>query len=341
MVPILIGAIVGVIAGVFHSQIWNLFGLSAEQILERSMGKLISVDSFKTQGNITLSIKSKSDELAPLDIIFDFSNKTNQSDPTNIKNEGELSIKFGIEGIQISGKVLTKAVDNIFYFNLIELPTIPLFGGIFKTLENQWIQVTQEDLASEAGNERKKFKLLEEIKQILGERKMISVKKDLGRVKIDDSTTYHYLVEINRKELKKAIPEFLERIEEYVPKEEKSEYQQKMEEFLNNFSEQFDQVYDEIGDITFEIWIEKGSLYLKRIKGEKILDLSKFKQFQGTEAATTEIKISFDVKFSEFGERFDIQAPEGAKPLKEIMPSANEEYTTSTLFEFPSSLPGK
>ncbi len=343
LVPIIVGVGGGVIVGLLASQLWNPswnpFGMSAEQILERSMGKLMSVESFKTQGNITLSIKSKSDELGPLDIIFDFSGKTDQSNPTNIKNENELSVKFGIGKAQISGKVLTKTVDNIFYFNLAESPTIPFFGAMFKTLENQWVRVTQEDLTSEVGKEQEKFNFLEEIKQILEKRKIISVKKDLGRAKIDDSTVYHYLLEVNREELKKAIPEFLKRIEQYVPKEEKTDYQQRIEEFLDNFSEQFDQIYDKVGDITFEVWIEKGSLYLKKIEGEKMLDLSKFEQFQNTEAANAEIKISFNVKFSEFGERFDIRAPEGAKPLKEIMPPVNEDYATSSLFGPPSSAP--
>jgi hypothetical protein len=353
LVPILVVAIVGAIAGALYTQIWNPswnpFGLSPQQRLEKSVANLSSLKTFKTDGRIEVNIEQK-EETPNLPknfvISFLFSQTTDNTDKENPKTEGNYSLSLGAEGMEISLAGEIKTIGEDIYLKVTSLPPLPFLGETFTKLKNQWVKIEKEKLMEISGQKKEEVEketkrylnFLEEIKNLLWGREIFEVKKNLGEEKIDNARAYHYLIKVNRDELKKLIPELIEKTNEYLQEEKQGISQEELQKFLEDFPQKFDQIYDKIGEISFEVWIGKRDNYLRKIKGAKEVDLGLFEELKDYSAIkNAKIKIGFDVRFSEFNQKVKIEAPKDFKLIDEVLPS--EMFGTSTLPEIKIEAP--
>jgi len=316
-------AVVGLLAFQIWNPSWNPFGLSPQQRLDKAIANLFLAETFKTDGFLDFEIKTE-EEPENFIISFRFSTKVDKKEPENTKTEGSYNLGFGEQGFEISIAGDIKTIGEDFYFKITSLPDFPLLSVMLKGLENQWIKIDKETLAKTRGEkiedlEQKKEeqkKLWQDLTSLFKRRKMFEVKEKLKGEEIDREKTLHLLVKVRREELRTLIPELLKIIERYSTEEQKVELQ----EFLKDFPQKFDEVYDKVGEINFEVWISKKDNYLKKLKGEKEFDLSKFEQFQTSSIKEGKIKIKFDARFSLFNQKMKIEIPESFKKLDEVFP---------------------
>lgn len=330
LIPIVVVLVVGGVLGTLYTQVWNPlwnpFSLSRESTVERAIAKMMISESFQTQGNINFVIKTKDlneEETEDFKIAVNFSGAL---DIKNSRSSSDFELTFGGQGLDISFAGELRAIEGDFYFLIKTLPELPfLFGGL-EGIKNQWFKLSEEMLmerlevsGEETVNEEKAEEILQEFISALKRKEIIQVKDDFGVEEIDGAETNHYSVLLKEDGLREVILEFLQRIKKYVPEEEMASYEEKLRETMGSLPESFEEFFSKTGDMTFEVWISRDN-HLRRIKGEKEIDLSLFEQFKDYLGEQVKIKIAFDFRLSDFNQEITVEVPEESMPLEEILP---------------------
>jgi len=320
-------AIVGLLAFQVWNPSWNPFGASPQERLEKSFQNLFFLKSFRIDGNLELKFtkKTKEEEKESFPesflISFLFSQKFDKSDKDTPKSEGAYTLSFGGEGMEISFRGEAKTIGETLYLKLTSLPAFSLFEMSFGEFKNQWIKIDKKGLEKITGQEikenekEKQDQLIKEITQLFAKREIFEIKKVFGKEKVNNKTSFHYLVNIKKEELKQLIPQFLRIIEKYSQQES-----QEIENFLKDFPEKFEEFFKKIGGIDFEVWIDRDN-NLQKIKFEKEIDLELIEEIQDPDLRNTKLKIVFDGRFSEFNQKIKIEPPKEFKLIEEILPS--------------------
>ncbi len=331
LIPIVVVLVVGGILGTLYTQVWNPlwnpFSLPRESVVERAFAKMMGLESFRAQGNINFEIKTKDlgeEETEDFKVALNFSGAL---DIKNSRSSSDFELTFGGQGLDISFTGELRAIEGDFYFSIKTFPELPfLFGGL-EELKNQWFRLSKEMLmerlkieSEEVSEEEEKTKeMLQEFISVLRGKEIIQVTEDFGIEEIDGIKANHYLVLLKEDELKEVVLEFLQRIKKYVPEEEMASYEEKLRETMEDLPGSFEEFFSKAGTITFEVWISRDN-QLRRIKGEKEIDLSLFEQFKDFSGEWAKIKGNFDFKFSDFNQEIKIEAPEESTSIEEILP---------------------
>ena len=326
-----VGSIFGLMVTETWNPSWNPFGENSQGILEKSLAKNVLAKTQKTEGNLTLVLNNKEID-STFTVGLNFSGGQDQKDSQNQKGFFDFDLIFETGGMEISSEGELRRIGDDFYLKLGSIPILPLLGIPMTELEDEWILIENKDIEEEGAIKKEQFQqFFQEIKNALSSRRIFLFSDNLGEEKVRGEDCYHYLVELNKEELKTLIPQLLENMEKYIPQSQKEEYQEKLDEALENFSAKFDQFSQQIGRISFEVWIDKNEDYFRRIKGEKEIDLSLFESFQETEAKDILLDSSFDIYFFDFGKPVEVEVPEDAKNINELM--STENIFNSSLFE--------
>jgi len=173
------------------------------------------------------------------------------------------------------------------------------------------------------------------LKKLTSDKKFYSVKKELRDEKIEGTKVYHYLVVLNREEIKRLILEITEIYidisykkmfevfpEEFRPSPEDIEYGKRT--MIEAMEKGFNEILEKIGNIESEIWIGKKDFYLYRIRGEKEFEWEKEMYSYMFEPAAKEkikekITVKFDMNLSNFNKPVKIEPPERYKGLEEVL----------------------
>jgi len=306
LVGIVLSSLVGT-GGLLYTRIWdpmwNPFRPSPETVIIRMAERM---EGLKTSHlDIDLEIETKNKEEFKISLTSHLDSDT--TDPENPKGVGDFEIVFELEGMQFSFGAEIVALDKDFYLKPTTIPALPFLAPFFEMmgidlnqLKGQWIR-----FETEAEKEEEK-EMLEELKLLLKDKKLYSVKKELTDEKIGEKKVYHYLVALNKEEIKKVVPEILEIIEKYGLEKEKIP-----EVELREFFKEFDEFLGRISEIEAEIWIGKKDYLLYRLKGEKEVDLSKFNE-------KGKVIVRMEMNFSKFDEPVKIEKPKDSKTLEEI-----------------------
>ena len=148
----------------------------------------------------------------------------------------------------------------------------------------------------------------------------MKIEEKLPDKKINGINNYHYLISLDKTELKKIIPEIVKiSMESNLGFKDlsESEKEKTLEETSNNINEFF----DKIGDINFEVWVGKKDKLLYRLKTEKEIDISKFydEESLGQELRGN-INIKLELNLSDFNKEIRIEAPKEFKSINEVFP---------------------
>jgi hypothetical protein len=293
--------------------------------------------SFKTSGDYDLSQFKKE---------FDF-------EKINLAGSFEFSfdLSFPLEGIEIplKGKIAGEQVQlgRVSYFKFTTLPSLPFlelplkfFGIDFSQFKNQWIKydpeafkkvyleaisetvpLSLEEKETMKETEKLQKKIEEKLRKRIGEKlrslikgkKLYFVKKEFPDEKIKNQKVYHYLVLLNKEELKKIISEFFPEIleeafkglmeiekktssleeqkkaslkkskrkdliekETIFPLEESPEMiEMGLKTIVGLMVTKINEFLDKAGDLGAEIWIGKKDFYLYRILIKSEIEIKK------------------------------------------------------------------
>lgn len=337
VVKIIVGVVVVAVVGTGISlatriwdPLWNPFRPAPEEVLEEMLTKMEEVKTLHSEMKINIEATDEIDEELEKEetqISMVFGGDSDVTDPENLKSA--LGFDFEImgggleEGLSLAGEIRTIGKNSYFKLTTINIPAeteslLMMFGVDLDKIEKQWIETDKEALESLGGgisrdelSEEEQEEMMEKIKVFFAEKKIYYVKEELPDGKIGRSKMYHYLLALDKEEIKKILPELFETIME------------SSEEPGMGFGITFiagalagatERLLDKVGEITADFWIGKKDLLLYKVEGEKEIELSKFdKTAQGT------ITIKMDIEFSNFNQPVTIEAPENFINLEEII----------------------
>jgi len=343
LVLMLVGGLSAVLASRIWDPLWNPFRPQPEKVIEKMISEMEKVKTSQGKTNLSLNISPSQEGKIYLEL--NSQDKIDRTQPEKPKLDSifDLSLSFKPKenpmGLKIALNGEAKTIEEISYLKLANIPDIPFLGmlGIdVSQIKNQWIKIDEESIIKfeESMGEgiwnsemERKYKeraekekvmakeIQEKIKKLLKENKIYLVKKELPDEKVGEIKVYHYLVNLNKETLIKIIPEIAKMVEQTMLQEygfsftiEEKELEEKIKEIL-----------DKVGEIKGDIWIGKKDYLLYRIKGEKSIDLSKFKE-KGT------ILINLNLENSKFNQPMKIEAPQEYKDLSEILNSLLKGY---------------
>ena len=298
--------------------LWNPFRPSLEKVIEEISTSMEEVKTMHSKGDIEIAISEDK-------FLITFEGDSDARDSENMKLDGELGITS--DGMQkFSLNVSNRIIGDTTYLKLNEIVGPPNIESLFLILgvnldeiKDQWIMFDEEALEKLGGayssqeiSREEQEKMTKKIQELFTGRKIYYVKEEMPDEKINGKKAYHYLITLDKEEIKEVVPEIL-RISM-----ESSGQSLGMDEFsvafmIGGLTESINQFFEKVGDIIVGIWIGKKDNLLYRIEGEKEIDLSNLNAgFSGI----LNLKIAFD--FSNFNQPVEIQTPENFKTLEEV-----------------------
>lgn len=367
IIPVVIGAGIALATRVWDP-LWNPFRPSPEEVIGEmavETGRLKTVHS-----RTKIEITGKEDAKEVFKLSMDFAGDSDNTDPENPKSTGEFYSVLAFEGTQFSLAGENKIIGEDSYIKLTTIPAFPFLEPFFNMLgldlnqlKDQWIKLDLEEFMKELMEisgvpvtsemeqeleeaEQRQQEMIQKFQALIKDKKLYIVKREYPDKEVRSEKTYHYLVALNEKEIKKIIPELYKILIDTM-KFGPSPTEEQWQEFQEELSRELDKFFAKVGEISAQVWIGKKDYLLYKIKGEKEIDLSKFQeQERGVvplppqSKPTGMITIGLEINFSNFNQPLIIEAPGEYKTLEEIFkipaffPSS---IPYSPELEFPSS----
>ena len=344
LIPIIVILVVVAVVGLIKVTGVNPFQKpSSGGVVEQAITKLLDAKTFKVNGGLTAEIETSAEGLpaegaggilpgiSSLKTFLNVSSMIDQTKKDVPKTSSRVTIGVDAEGMQITGIVDLLTIDSNVYVKLVSIPPMLLsFVGGADDIKNQWIAIDVEALMeqySQAGVEegvqldeeqvQEQLKnLTKEMKAFLEDKTLFDVQQELGQEEISGITTEHYFVSANKQAIKEFVPEYIEMMKKYVPKEQQAEYEKNVQEMMKDFSANFDESWAALGGVSFDVWVEKRGGRLVRLLWQKDIYSSAVENMpEGIE----NIAIKGDFIFSDFNEKMEIEAPSDSKSFEEVL----------------------
>lgn len=305
-----------------YNQGWYPFSVSDEEIISTMIEKMGENRIWHSDLNIEMEIKGiQGQEEEKVNVILNIEGDFDGNDPENQKSAAKFGSELKMEGMSFSleGEIKILGKKDI-YFKLTTIPALPfldMLGLNLNELKNQWIKIDEEYLKESPDEDEEMMKKLEEL---FKGKEFWEIEEKLSDEKINGINNYHYLISLDKTELREIIPEVIKiSMENSLGSEYLSELEK--EKTLEEASNSINEFLDKIGDINFEVWIGKKDKLLYRLKAEKEIDISKFydEKSLGQELEGS-MNIKLELNFSDFNQEMNIEAPKEFKSINEVFP---------------------
>ena len=334
-----------VLASRIWDPLWNPFRPSPERVLAKSfeIHKTVKTYHYQAKGMLEFTIyatQTESGGNASVELQLEGDVDNSDKETPKSKANFSFSVYAGPVGFPFSGKSIT--IGKVDYYKIEKFPLSGFLERVFEStnigltpeeqaememvkefvsraieqIQNKWIRVDPEEIEKEMGisfkgiTKEEEEKLKAKIEELLVKYPPIKPEKELKDQVIEGRKYYHYLTKLDKENLKKFLSELLQ-----FMKEEKIAFLPDLlfsEEEINKMDEEISKALDELfKSIKFsqiEIWIDKKTYYLHRIKGELIVE---------DEEAKLEIRVDSD--FSNYNQPGKILAPEESISITEFI----------------------
>lgn len=332
---VFIGSFIGVLVSRAWDPIWNPFRPSPDKVLARAFLKQKEIKTKSENIFIYTDTKAINDDFS---VEIKMESNTDTRDENILKSSGKFDYKVLIGPINIAFSGETTIIGEEIYFKLDSLPIalfqffkrsgtdfsnnpyVDAFENIFKGIMGKWIRISPNDAGMNFSiSTRKQKEFSEEINNIIAKYPIFKAKKQFTDKEINKNKAYHYLLALDKENLKKLLPEILKAIRNsrMFPTTEENPFDR---EEIERAMKELDDLLNKIGEITTEIWIGKNDYYIYKIKGEKTIDVSAISD--GREKGV--IKIEWEASASNFNQPIEIKTPENSVGIVELMYSILE-----------------
>lgn len=334
-----------VLASRIWDPLWNPFRPSPEQVLAKSFEVQKGVKTFRYQTKGMLEFTGYATQTRPEEngsLEFQLDGDVDNSDKETPKSKVDFSFSVyaGPIGFPFSGNSIT--IGKVAYYKIEKFPLSGFlelifesadigltpeeqaememvkgfFSQIIQQIQNKWIRVDPEEIEKELGisfkgvTEEEEEKLKSKIEELLVKYPPIKPEKELKDQVIEGRKYYHYLTRLDKENLKKFLSELLQ----FTKEEEIVSLPDLLfpEEDLDKMDEEISKVPDEllksIKSSQIEIWIDKKTYYLHRIKGEVVVEDEEGK-----------LEIGLDSTFSNYNQPVKIVAPTESTSITELI----------------------
>ncbi|MEF8847042.1 MAG: hypothetical protein V5A57_01245 [Candidatus Paceibacterota bacterium] len=282
---------------------WNPFAESPQKIIEKMAEAQRGVDSSHING----TFKAETDEGS---VEVEFEADGDSSDSKNLKSKVSFDASISMEGTQFSTKGEARMIDNIMYVKVNEIPAAPMLPvKQISQFKNQWIKLGSQKKEQTEQEEIDSEKAKNIIKKYVNPEKLFEVKKVFSTEKVKGVMSYHYLVALNEKEMKESIPPLVEELRALNNDQEPVD--------KDKIRKDIDEFFDEAAPVEAELWIGKKDYLLRKFKFSKEFDAQEVAE----KAEASRVDLSLEAYFSDFGKEVQVEKPEGAKTIQELMMS--------------------
>ncbi|PIZ00689.1 hypothetical protein COY61_01925 [bacterium (Candidatus Gribaldobacteria) CG_4_10_14_0_8_um_filter_33_9] len=325
MLVLILGVGIGLLATKTWNPSWNPFVNASSQIIEKAIAKSFQAKTYKIEEDIKLKITPENGQNG--DFSFFISGVVDQTDLENVKTDSDLVFKMTGEGVEIQAKGKAKTFGKDIYFQITTLPSLPFLPAeIIAGFKNQWIKIDKKKLeemfpSSETSLETSfdQQAFVEEIKPLLKGIEIFKIEKNLGEENLDGVKAQHYLVSFKKETIKALIPEILRVVKKYQPEaQSESESENEFEKIQKAFDDKFEATWQKISPLKIDFWLEKGNVWLKKIKIEKEINVADFDPDSKTKG---KINFVLEMKIFDFNKEVKIEMPQNYKGIEEILSS--------------------
>jgi len=306
---ILVGAVVVLAAGIWNP-VWNPFQASPDKVLAEAFENMIAIDTIHSKIIYNMDVQAKESFSTSLVIEGD-------SDAT------EINTNVFVEGMEMFFDGEMRSIDEVLYFKMGTMP-LPFSIGLSQLAidvsdsTNKWFKFDSKELGMsliKTLSNEEKAQMEQEIIQLLSDHRIVLVAEKLADEKIEGQNAYHYLLALDKENIKQFLKEFLEMVNKYY---EFDDLMNMPEADKQEMSDGIDEFFEATGGIDFEIWIGKKDKLIYRVAGEKSFDLSEI-EIEEMEAEEGMMSLDFVLSFSKFNEPVEILAPDDSQSIIEML----------------------
>ncbi len=315
---------------------WNPFKpATSSGVLESAIAKLSEVKRMKVQGLVGLDIQNLPEAVKEqaengdsglsfnkLNGSLSFNQSIDNSNKAQQKKSTDLNLTVGIEGVSMSLGLTAVGINKDLFVKVDSLPPFLPAGIVPEDIKGKWFSVDIEKLGLESQansglvQEENETAFLADLKNLVEGKQIFKIKKNLGEETVDGAKTEHYLVELNKTDVKELLPKMFDLLARYVPESNRAQYEQDLQSSLNEFMANFDLIWAKIGGINFDVWVEQAEGRLKKVKFAKTI---------------SENSLNIELLFTDFNQNLQIEAPSVYIPIENIIPKDWLEGPTSTV----------
>jgi len=320
---IIIGAVVVLATGLWNP-VWNPFQSksSPDEILTEAFENTIALKTVHSKTVFDVNLEGEENFSMKIESEEDY----DATDKLNPKSQSTIDMDIFVEGVNMFFDSEIRSLDEILY---VKIGTVPLPISLGLSSEgidvddwtNKWFRLDFKELGMSLGktlSEEGQVKIEEELKELLSEHPLAKVVEELTSEKIEGQDTYHYLLSIDKENLKVFLAGLMEMLGKYSGL---VDLKQNNEEISNDV----DEAFEKIGGIDFEIWIGKKDKLIYKVAGQKSFDLS---DLEPEEERT--LSLNFDMSFSKFNEPVEILAPDDSQSIIEMLMPFIQMFTGGT-----------
>jgi len=305
-----------VLATKIWNPLWNPFAPNPTKILKQAFENMSELETSHLKMVVDMDMEGN-EELSSIKFVLegDFDAK----DKDNPKSQMDLEAKMQVPDTDIEmimgGEIRT--IDDVIYFEITSIPFLlnmyfSQIGLDISQWQNKWYHFDPEELGvSVTGlglSSDDKLALQEDLQKLYLEYLPAKPIKRLAEEEIDDKPVYHFLMALDKENLKQFIVKLPLALEEYDTfKSEGFTDEEKQEMFAD-----IDKFFEETGGMEFEIFIGKTDKLIYKVIGHGELPESLFEEGEGG--------ISFDFKMesSRFNEPVEVLAPQDSRSIIEV-----------------------
>jgi len=329
---ILIGFTI-VLAAKIWDPLWNPFAPNPTKILNQAFENMSEIETSHLKMVIDMDIEGN-EELSSIKFILD--GDFDATDKDNPKSQMDLEARIQIPDTEVEmimgGEMRT--IDDVIYFQVTSIPF--LFNMYFSQIglditqwQNKWYHFDPEELGvSMTGlglSQDDKLALTKDLQELYLQYSPAKPIKRLAEEEIDDKATYHFLMALDKENLKQFIVKLPLALEEYDTFKSEGFTDEEKEKMFADI----DKFFEETGGMKFEIWIGKTDKLIYKIAGYGEVPESLFEEGEGA------ISFDFKVESSNFNEPVEILTPQDSSSIIEILMGMMSMFAGEQEYQLP------
>jgi len=318
LMVVIVSAVMVLAAGIWNP-VWNPFQPSSEEVLAEAFENMSGLNAVHSKIIYNIDLEAEESFSGRITMESD----TNLFDVSNPKSQVVIDLSVSAQGIEFFFNGEACSMDEVFYFKIGSMP-IPVSLGLSQLgidandWTNKWFKFDSKELGMsfiKTLSDQEKIEMEQEIVHLLSDYPIAKVVEKLADEKIEGQNAYHYLMALDKENVKQFLVGLLEIVNKYY---EIDNLMNMPEEDKQEILDGIDELFEKTGGIDFEIWIGKKDKLIYKVTGQKSFDLSEI-EVEEMEAGEGILSLDFDMSFSKFNQPVEITAPEDSQSIIEML----------------------
>jgi len=308
-----------VLAAKIWDPMWNPFSPNPSKVVKQAFINMSELDSLHSKVTLAMDMEQGGN---PVSFAIVVESDSDMKDKEHVRSSHEMDIRMEIpgSGVEVVAGAEMLEIDNVLYFRITSIPFIitaqmSQLGIDITQWQNKWYNFDPQELGvSMAGlglSITDRLALGRDLQDLYLDHPIAKPIKKLDSEAIGGQMTYHYLMALDKKNLKEFVVALPLILEQYDTFKSSGFTEEEKEEMYANV----DKFFEDTGGFEFEIWIGKKDRLIYRMAAAGDLPASFSEETQDT----GDVAIDFVVLFSDFNEPVEISVPQESESVIQII----------------------